>query len=84
MRWGSPFRPTPAQLWRSRPSGWLLWSSIATAVVAFGFPLTLFGQQYFGFVELPGQVVGLVALVLTVYFVAAEAAKHPFFRRLEI
>ncbi len=28
------------RFWRSRPSGWLLWSSPATAIVAFGPPFT--------------------------------------------
>jgi Mg2+-importing ATPase len=75
---------TRLRFWRSRPSGWLLWSSVATAVVAFGLPCTSFGRRYFEFVGLPGEIVGLVILVLAAYFVAAEAAKHPFFRRLEL
>jgi Mg2+-importing ATPase len=75
---------TRLSFWRSRPSGWLLWSSIATAVVVLGLPFTPFGRRYFEFVALPGHVVGLVVLVLVAYFVAAEAAKHPFFQRLEL
>jgi P-type Mg2+ transporter len=75
---------TRLRFWRSRPSSWLLWSSVAMAAVAFGLPFTRFGRRYFEFVALPGQVVGLVVLVLVVYFVAAEASKHPFFRRLEL
>ena len=55
---------TRLNVWRSRPSGWLLWSSLVTALVAFGLPLTPFGRKYFEFVLLPGQVVGLVAFVL--------------------
>jgi Mg2+-importing ATPase len=75
---------TRLRFWQSRPSGWLLWSSIATAVLAFGLPFTPFGQRYFEFVALRWEVVGLVSLVLAAYFVAAEVAKHPFFRRLEL
>jgi Mg2+-importing ATPase len=75
---------TRLRFWRSRPSGWLLWTSFAMAVVAFGLPFTSFGRRYFEFVALPWEVVGLVSLVLVAYFVAAEVAKHPFFRRLEL
>jgi Mg2+-importing ATPase len=75
---------TRMRFWRSRPSAWLLWSSVLTAVVAFGLPWMAFGQRYFEFVRLPGRVVGLTVAVLVAYFLAAEAAKRPFFRRLEL
>jgi Mg2+-importing ATPase len=75
---------TRLTFWRSRPSGWLLWSSVATAVVAFGLPFMGFGRHYFEFVALPVRAFGLVALVLATYFAAAEVAKHPFFKRLDV
>jgi Mg2+-importing ATPase len=74
---------TRLRFWRSPPSRWLVWSSLATAAVAFGLPFTAFGRRYFEFVPLPGQVVGLTVGVLAAYFLAAELAKRPFFRRLE-
>jgi hypothetical protein len=79
-----PLPAAPTRFWRSRPSGWLIWSSLGTAVLAFGLPFTSFGRRYFEFVALPAEVVGLVGVVLAAYFLAAEAAKHPFFRRLEL
>jgi Mg2+-importing ATPase len=75
---------TRQPFWRSRPSGWLLWSSLAVAAVCVGLPFTSFGREYFEFVPLAWHIVGLVALVLGAYFLAAEAAKRPFFRRLDI
>jgi Mg2+-importing ATPase len=75
---------TRLAFWRSRPSGWLLWSSVATAVVAFGLPFVAFGRRYFEFVPLSGRALGLVGFVLAAYFLAAEAAKRPFFRRLDV
>jgi P-type Mg2+ transporter len=75
---------TRLTFWRSRPSGWLLWSSVATAVVAFGLPFMGFGRHYFECVALPVRAFGLVALVLATYFAAAEVAKHPFFKRLDV
>jgi Mg2+-importing ATPase len=75
---------TRVRFWRSRPSGWLLWSSVATAAVAFGVTWAAAGRRYFEFVALPGAVAGLVVLVLATYFVAAELVKRPFFRRLDL
>jgi Mg2+-importing ATPase len=71
-------------LWRSRPSGWLFWSSMMTAIAAFSLPFVALGQRYFDFVALPGRIVGLICFVLATYVLAAEAAKRPFFRRLDI
>jgi len=75
---------TRLRFWRSRPSGWLLWSSIATGLVAFGLPLTQLGQKYFEFVALPASVTVGVVFVLVAYFATAEAAKRRSFRRLEL
>jgi P-type Mg2+ transporter len=75
---------TRLAVWRSRPSGWLVWSSVAIGLVAFGLPFTGLGGRYFEFVALPVPLIGLVALVLVAYFPAAELLKRPFFRRLEI
>ena len=71
-------------VWRSRPSGWLVWSSVAIGLVAFGLPFTGLGGRYFEFVAPPAPLIELVALVLVAYFAAAELLKRPFFRRLEI
>jgi Mg2+-importing ATPase len=75
---------THQALWRSRPSGWLFWSSMVTAIAAFGLPFVSWGERYFQFVALPGRIVGLIVVVLATYVLASEAAKRPFFRRLDI
>jgi Mg2+-importing ATPase len=62
----------------------LLWSSIATGLVAFGLPLTQIGRKYFEFVALPASVTVGVVFVLVAYFATAEAAKRRVFRRLEL
>ena len=70
--------------WRSRPSRALLWSSVAAGVIAFALPLTSLGRDYFFFVSLPPAVTGFIVAVLLLYFLSAEALKHPFFARLRI
>jgi Mg2+-importing ATPase len=73
---------TRRTFFRSRPGAWLLGSSIVTVAVAFALPLTGFGQRYFALTPLGGATGTLVAGVLAAYFVGAELAKRPFFRRL--
>jgi Mg2+-importing ATPase len=75
---------TRLAFWRSRPSGWLLWSSVGTAVACFALPFLAVGHRYFEFVTPPGSALALVAFVLVTYFLAAELAKRPFFRRLDV
>jgi Mg2+-importing ATPase len=75
---------TRLRFWRSRPSSWLLWSSVAMVVVAFALTWLSLGRRYFEFVALPWRVVGLVMIVLATYFAAAEAGKRPVFRRLAL
>jgi Mg2+-importing ATPase len=72
---------TGSRWYRSRPSDWLIWSSLGAAVLAFAAPYTSAGQRYFGFAPLPPGVAALVAGLLVAYFLAAELAKGPYFRR---
>jgi Mg2+-importing ATPase len=74
---------THLPFYRSKPASLLLRSSAAAALVAFGLPLTRFGQQSFQFVPLPSSVAILVLGVLVAYFLAVELAKAPFFRLFE-
>lgn len=75
---------TRLPFWRSRPRGWLLWSSITTAVACFALPFLGLGRHLFEFVTPSSRVLGLVTVVLATYFLAAELGKRPFFRRLEV
>jgi Mg2+-importing ATPase len=70
--------------YRSRPSRWLLATSIGAGALAFLLPYSSVGSVYFGFTPLPAGVVALVVAILVAYFLSAEAAKHPFFRRFEL
>jgi Mg2+-importing ATPase len=67
--------------YRSRVGGWLLSASLAAGLLAFAAPFTPVGQHYFGFTPLPPPVVATVGALLLTYFLAAELAKGPFFRR---
>jgi Mg2+-importing ATPase len=67
--------------YRSRVGGWLLGASVAAGLLAFVAPFTSVGQHYFGFAPLPSPVVATVGALLLTYFLAAELAKGPFFRR---
>lgn len=51
---------------------------------AFVLPYSSVGPVYFGFTPLPAAVVALVVAILVAYFLSAEAAKRPFFRRFEL
>jgi Mg2+-importing ATPase len=75
---------TRLAFWRSRPSGWLVGSSLATAIACFVLPVLPLGRRYFELVTPPGTVLGLIGFVLASYFLAAELAKRPFFRRLDV
>jgi Mg2+-importing ATPase len=72
---------TRSRWYRSRASGWLIWSSVGAAALAFAAPYLSVGQRYFGFTPLPLHVAAFVAGLLVVYFTAAELAKGPFLRR---
>jgi Mg2+-importing ATPase len=67
--------------YRSRAGGWLLGASLAAGLLAFAAPFTPVGRHYFGFTPLPPPVVATVGVLLLAYFLAAELAKGPFFRR---
>jgi len=84
---GSTIRHVPAPhlpWYRSRPSAWLIGTSLAAGLLAFAAPYTAIGQRYFGFVPLPPDIVGFVLALLIAYFAAAELSKRPFLRRYEV
>jgi Mg2+-importing ATPase len=72
---------TEAPWYRSRAGGWLIATSMGAGLLAFAAPFTPLGQHYFGFTPLPLPVAGTVAALLVAYFLSAEVAKGPFFRR---
>ena len=72
---------TEVPRYRSRVGGWLLVSSLAAGLLAFAAPFTLLGQHYFGFTPLPLPLALMVGVLLLAYFLSAELAQGPFFRR---
>jgi Mg2+-importing ATPase len=69
---------TRRPFFRSRPSGWLLGSTIAVAVLALALPY-LPGSGLLGFVPLPLEVMALIGAVTLGYVLVVEAAKHRFY-----
>ncbi len=67
--------------WKSRPSSYLIVTSLL--VVSFGFiiPYTFIGD-YFNFAPLPGKVLLSIAGIVLVYLAVVETAKAFFYRSL--
>ena len=73
---------TRGPFFRSRPSKGLVWSSLATAVVALVLPFTPVGAL-FSFVPLPPPIVLTVLLLTLGYAVATEATKRRFYSLMD-
>jgi P-type Mg2+ transporter len=69
-----------AQALGDRPHPMLVASSLSALAVAVGLPYSPFGQ-WFGFVPLPANVMGALALVTAIYLIAVYGAKRWFFAR---
>jgi Mg2+-importing ATPase len=72
---------TEVPWYRSRAGGWLIGASLVAGLLAFAAPFTPLGQRYFGFTPLPLPLLAAVGALLVAYFLSAEVAKGPFFRR---
>ncbi len=66
---------------KSRPSNWLIFSSLATGAVCFALPYFTFGNTLFEFVPLSPMIIALTVGVLFAYFIFAEITKHIFFKK---
>ncbi|HWB39636.1 MAG TPA: magnesium-translocating P-type ATPase [Gemmatimonadales bacterium] len=75
---------TAVPWFRSRVGSWLLVSSVVAALLGFAAPFSPIGRRYFGFTPLSLPLVGTVAGLLIAYFLSAELAKGPFFRRFGV
>ena len=64
---------------KSRPSRFLVWTTLSVAVATLLIPLTPLGTL-FGFTFLPWRFLGLMLAIVAVYIVAAEIAKSIFYR----
>ncbi len=68
---------------KSKPSRWLVISSILAAIASVLVPFTIYGARFFGFVNVPTSILSYIAVILLAYFITAEIAKKMFFRRFE-
>jgi Mg2+-importing ATPase len=66
--------------WKSKPSKYLIISSIAIVTFALAVPFTPLGA-IFGFVPLPPLFYGLLAILLGAYLMLAEVVKRWFYKR---
>jgi Mg2+-importing ATPase len=71
---------TRGSAWRSRPSGLLLWTTVAATVFALAVPFFGPWSRLFGFVPLSPMEMGTVVGIVTTYLAATEATKRWFFR----
>jgi P-type Mg2+ transporter len=71
---------TRGPAWRSRPSGLLLWTTVAATAFALATPFFGRVSTLFGFVPLSTVEMGTVAGIVIAYLAATESAKRWFFR----
>ena len=74
---------TKIPFYKSKPSSLLLWTSVLTIVGATALTYTEFGAEYFKFVEMPIDVLAVIAGILVSYLATAELAKHYFYKRFK-
>jgi P-type Mg2+ transporter len=72
---------TRRPFFRSRPGTLLLTVTLALVPIACAIPYAPFAGV-FGFVPLPGVLLGSVAVITLTYVIATEALKHSFYRRV--
>ena len=74
---------TKEPFYKSRPSSLLLWTSVLVAIGATALTYSEFGAEYFKFVDMPIDVLAVIAGILVSYFATAELAKHFFYKRFK-
>ncbi|MFH0869711.1 MAG: magnesium-translocating P-type ATPase [archaeon] len=70
--------------YKSRPSKWLILSSVLCIALVFGMTYLTVGRAVFEFIAMPWAIVSLVVGVLVTYFITAEIAKRYFFKKFEL
>lgn len=71
---------TRRPFFRSRPSGWLVGTTLGVGLLALAVPF-LPGSAVLGFVPLPLPVLALILGITALYLLVTEFAKHWFYRR---
>ena len=72
---------TRGPAWRSRPSGLLLWTTVAATAFALAVPFFGRWSRLFGFVPLSSVEMTTVVGIVATYLAATEVTKRWFFRR---
>ncbi len=72
---------THLTFFRSKPSMWLVLVSFITIFWVLALPYLWWGQKFFEFVPLTGEVLVLIGFVLLGYFIAVEIAKRFFYKK---
>ncbi|MBZ5586974.1 MAG: magnesium-translocating P-type ATPase [Acidobacteriia bacterium] len=67
---------------RSRPGKRLLWATLGVAATTLAMPFLPFAPLL-GLTPLPPSFLGLVAVIVVMYILSGEAAKHIFYRHFE-
>jgi len=75
---------TKLPVFKSKPSKWLIMTSIGAGAGAVAITYASVGTFLFEFVKMPFLVLTLIAGVLVVYFITAEVVKRYFFTHFEI
>lgn len=75
---------TKLPVFKSKPSKWLVITSIAAGIGVVAITYTSTGTFLFEFVRMPSPILALMAGVLVMYFITAEVVKRYFFRHFEI
>jgi Mg2+-importing ATPase len=73
---------TQRRAYRSRPSRWLLGTSLLVAGLTVVLPFVSPLSDWLGLVPLPAEVMATLLLITTLYVVAAEVTKGRFFRAI--
>ena len=65
--------------WRSAPSRWLLWSTLATLVLALAVPYIEPFARLFGFAPLPAPLLIAMLAIVVGYVLVTELGKRWFY-----
>jgi len=72
---------TRKPLIKSKPSKYLLFTTILVTCVVTVIPYTLLGKE-FGFVPLPISILAILGMIISVYVIGVEATKRIFYQRV--
>lgn len=75
---------TNISIFKSKPSKWLLISSIIVSIFSISIIFTTIGQNLFKFTNLTPQLLLLIFGIIATYMLVIELVKKQFFKRFEI